>query len=209
MFVLSYVVPPVGGAAFGKSTVLEPVHTMDAVHRRIMYILINDQDIYVRQAADFATTVTHELTGTERVHTGTGTTFRIDPEDRAPNACPCCGRLVLPGDHAFAGSEDAYCLGCYTWDDTPACLPENSCHTWGEVRYEVDGETVVGGKPGERWHAVYRVPNNYADDDIREEVAETYGAPHFERITGECANGSPTCTPDDPCVICYDKENGS
>jgi hypothetical protein len=21
---------------------------------------------------------------------------------------------------------------------------------------------------------------------------------------GECENGSPTCTPDDPCVICYD-----
>jgi hypothetical protein len=21
----------------------------------------------------------------------------------------------------------------------------------------------------------------------------------------ECVNGSPTCTPDDPCVICYDE----
>lgn len=24
---------------------------------------------------------------------------------------------------------------------------------------------------------------------------------------GECPNGSPTCTPEDPCAICYDEEN--
>jgi hypothetical protein len=106
-YVLSVVRPPEGGAAFGTATVLDPVHDFGA----------------------FATALTHELTGTERVHTGTGLTFRIDHADRAPNACGCCGRLVLPSDHALAGSDDAHCLGCYTWSSNNiGCDPHHTAH---------------------------------------------------------------------------------
>jgi hypothetical protein len=74
-------------------------------------------------------TVARKDTGTEWCHAVTGIIFRVDHADRAPNACPCCGRLVLPGDHALAGSDDAYCTGCYTWErGSDPCLPENTAH---------------------------------------------------------------------------------
>ena len=136
MFVLSYVLPPVEGAAFGKATVFEPVTTLEAVHRHVLWVLRMEHQVPARKAAEFATALTHELISTARVHTGTGIVFRIDPEDNPPNVCPCCGRLVKPGDHAFAGDSDAYCDGCYTWNDASkiSCGPHHSAHAnpWTE-----------------------------------------------------------------------------
>ncbi len=63
------------------------------------------------------------------MHTQSGLIFRTDPAESAPHPCPCCLRLVLPTDHEQASLEDAYCLGCFTWDrNTAQCLPANSAH---------------------------------------------------------------------------------
>lgn len=68
--------------------------------------------------------------GAELVYADSGHVFRIDPFEFPPNVCPCCSGLVRPTDHASAGQDVAYCLGCFTWDrNVPACLPENSAHT--------------------------------------------------------------------------------
>jgi hypothetical protein len=70
--------------------------------------------------------------GTEITHEPSGLVFRIDPQEFPPNVCPCCSALVRPGDHAMAGTEDAYCLGCFTWSRTaPQCLPANTAHSVG------------------------------------------------------------------------------
>lgn len=130
MFVLSYVLPPAEGAAFGKATVLSPVRY--TAHAAVAMSLVLQQrgQFTHTQAKRLALSLGRAETGTEWTEPQTGITFRIDPEDRTPNACPCCGRLVKWGDHAFAGSDDAYCLGCFTWDrNTPQCLPENSAHS--------------------------------------------------------------------------------
>jgi hypothetical protein len=67
--------------------------------------------------------------GAELVYADSGHVFRIDPFEFPPSVCPCCFGLVRPGDHAYAGDEDAYCLGCHTWDDSvESCLPANSAH---------------------------------------------------------------------------------
>jgi len=77
--------------------------------------------------------------GTELTHESSGYTFRIDSADNPPNICSCCEALVRPGDHAMAGTEDAHCLGCFTWDrNTPACLPANTAHPEG---YDPDEES--------------------------------------------------------------------
>jgi hypothetical protein len=128
-FVLSIVRSPEEGAGFGKSLVYEAVNSEQAAADKGADLLIL-KGVRTLEARSFATALAHELLGTERVHAGTGLIFRIDPEDQAPNVCPCCGRLVKWGDHAFAGSDDAYCLGCYTWDrNAGPCLPENTAHT--------------------------------------------------------------------------------
>lgn len=57
-----------------------------------------------------------------------GHTFRIDPSEFPPNVCPCCSALVRPGEHAFAGDDEAYCTGCGPWSDGPQCLPANTAH---------------------------------------------------------------------------------
>lgn len=133
MFVLSYVLPPAEGAAFGKATVLSPVRY--TAHAAVAMSLVLQQrgQFTHTQAKRLALSLGRAETGTEWTEPQTGITFRIDPADQAPHACPCCGRLVLPTDHAYAHDEDAYCLGCFTWDrNTPQCLPENSAHSTRE-----------------------------------------------------------------------------
>lgn len=128
-YVLSIVLPPEGGAAFGKAMVFETVPTIGMISLSGPGYLFNHPEIIDRESARLALQMVGSAgTGSEVTHKGV--TFRIDPADRAPNACPCCGRLVLFGDHALAGSDDAYCLGCFTWKRgmTP-CLPENTAHT--------------------------------------------------------------------------------
>lgn len=53
-----------------------------------------------------------------------------------------------------------------------------------EIRYEVDGETVTGGEPGEAWYAIYTVPATLAAEPITEAEAEAYGPPRFEKREG-------------------------
>lgn len=134
MFVLSYVLPPADGAAFGKATVFDPLPERKNLHTLAYRALTrSNPHMDLGMASRYAEQIMRKDTGTECVEASTGITFRIDHEDRAPNACPCCGRLVKWGDHVFAGSDDAYCLGCYTWDrNTPQCLPENSAHSANE-----------------------------------------------------------------------------
>lgn len=53
-----------------------------------------------------------------------------------------------------------------------------------EIHFEVDGETVTGGRPGEIWLAIYRVPSELAETEITEAEAEQYGPPRFEQAKG-------------------------
>lgn len=127
-YVLSVIRPPVEPAAFGQADVSDPValvqHAADIAGDSLI-----GEGVGTLEARDFGNALAHELVGTERTHTGTGVTFRIDPADNPPNVCPCCGRLSRPGEHAFAGLEDALCLGCYTYSGVTQCLPTNSAHT--------------------------------------------------------------------------------
>lgn len=70
---------------------------------------------------------------------------------------------------------------------------------------------------GDGWHALFRaeravlhtdsrgfvsawrVPESEDLDKVWEEIESRAAHPE-----DECVNGSPTCTSDDPCVICYD-----
>jgi hypothetical protein len=127
MFVLSYTLPPVGGAKYGKARTLEIAEKPHAIAAATEVLVARRIDRY--EAERYALALARKDTGTNWVHTATGIVFRIDPADRAPNSCPCCGRLVLPGDHALAGTEDAYCLGCFTWKRGMApCSPHESAH---------------------------------------------------------------------------------
>lgn len=130
MFVLSYVLPPEEGAAFGKATVFEPVPYLARAAKTQTVQVLTQAGVPRDEARKFGLSLTLTPTGEHLTHKGTGLVFRIDPADNPPNVCPCCGRLVKPGDHASAGDPDAYCLGCFTWQrNVPACLPENSAHT--------------------------------------------------------------------------------
>ena len=53
-----------------------------------------------------------------------------------------------------------------------------------EVRFEVDGETVTGGAPGQTWVAVYQVPADLVVEHLTEADAEelAQGGPRFERL---------------------------
>lgn len=130
-YVLAVVRPPEGEAKFGKATVLEPMPDMGRIFTQIYWELRKrDGGMHPEVANKHAQEITSQPTATDVVEASTGLTFRIEPEDRAPNICPCCTGLVKFGVHAFAGREDAYCTGCYTWDrSTPGCLPGNSAHT--------------------------------------------------------------------------------
>lgn len=130
MFVLSVTRPPAHGAAFGKSITFGPLPTTAAVAREAAWLLGGSPfNIPTDEAKRYGLSLARKDPGTQWVHTQTGLIFRIDPADNAPHPCPCCTRLVLPTDHEQAGLEDAYCLGCFTWDrDVSACLPANSAH---------------------------------------------------------------------------------
>ena len=134
MFVLSVTRPPADGAAFGMSRVISDLPTTAAVAREATWILCGEP--FRGQAGDsrrLASSLVCRDPGTQWVDTDTGLTFRVDSADNAPHPCPCCARLVLPTDHAYAYTEDAYCLGCFTWKrDTPQCLPANTAHSTEE-----------------------------------------------------------------------------
>lgn len=128
MFVLSYIRPD------RTATVMNPV--VHPVHAAIAAAHILKAAPYLTgmrdDARQFALSLAREPLGTELTHTPSGVTFRIDDADTPPNVCPCCSALVRPGDHAEAGMEDAYCLGCFTWQrDVPQCLPANTAHPEG------------------------------------------------------------------------------
>lgn len=129
MYVLSYVMPPIDGARHGKATVSEVV-----TQRQFAADIAGDKLISMGEstmvARRFALSLAERDTGTEWVHPRTGIIFRIDTTDAPPNACECCGRLVKPGGHAFAGTEDAHCDGCYTWGDDSkiSCSPHHTAH---------------------------------------------------------------------------------
>jgi hypothetical protein len=132
-FVLAAVRPSEGEAKYGKALVPEqdPFTTAGSAIRLLIWIFSQEASVPVTlgEAREIGRGLI-DAPGREIRHSPTGLTFRIDPADKAPHACPCCGRLVLPEDHAYAAAEDAYCLGCFTWDrNTPACLPANSAHT--------------------------------------------------------------------------------
>lgn len=135
-FVLSIVHAPLNGAAYGKAVVLDPVEYCAQASYAVARALINaPQHVPAKRAKAWAKRYfdTDYVTGTGHTHQLTGLTFRIDRDDHAPNACPCCGRLVNFQDHALAGSDDAYCLGCFTWErGAEPCLPENTAHAKNE-----------------------------------------------------------------------------
>jgi hypothetical protein len=134
MYVLSYVQPPKDGAAFGKAVVLDPRKHTSHTAVQVSAVLREHNPHMTRSEADrYGLQIARKDLRVESVESSTGLRFRIDSEDRAPNVCPCCGRLVDFGDHVLAGSDDAYCLGCFTWKRgmTP-CLPENTAHPESE-----------------------------------------------------------------------------
>lgn len=136
MYVLTVVHPPANGAAFGRAELFPPVgDPVYAAESAITVLLNAPYHPTPAQARQFTDVLLRELPGTQRCHTQTGFVFRIDPADNAPHPCPCgegepdgCGRLVLPGDHAFAAMEDAVCSGCWADSVNPGCLPENTAH---------------------------------------------------------------------------------
>lgn len=128
-YVLSVIHPPVAPAAYGKAVVLEPAPTKEALQSRVEYVLVSEAAMDKGIAMAHGLTVLSGDPGWETT-TGSGFILRYDDADSAPHPCPCCGRLVLPTDHADAGMEDAYCLGCFTWSrDNIQCLPANTAHT--------------------------------------------------------------------------------
>lgn len=132
MFVLSVVRPPEGEARYGKATVSDPTPDRGKLFT-LTYWALRKRDgwMHPEVANRYAEQVMCADIGQEMVETSTGLRFRTDKAEDAPHVCPCdnCSRLVLPTDHAYASADDAYCLGCFTWDrNIPACLPENSAH---------------------------------------------------------------------------------
>lgn len=128
-YVLSVIHPPVAPAAFGNAVVLDPVGTKEALQRRVEYVLMTEAGADKGSAMAFGLTVTTSNPGWEIAEGSSGLVFRFDPADDAPHPCPCCGRLVLPTDHAYAHDPDAYCLGCWADSVNPGCLPANTAHT--------------------------------------------------------------------------------
>lgn len=130
-YVLSVIHPPVAPAAFGRAVVLDPVaYHATAAKRQARYVLEMEGGVSREESGEFGIKLVLAQHGTPVTHKPTGFTFRIDPADEAPHPCPCCGRLVLPTDHAEAAMDDAYCLGCFTWDSKiSGCWPDRTAHT--------------------------------------------------------------------------------
>lgn len=159
LFVLSYVKLPRDGARYGKATVNEPeplTEVFDQVQK--VHTEFFGKMPATRVTGSVAYRLAHS-TGTDVHDPATGITFRLDHADRAPNVCPCCGRLVKFGDHAFAGTDDAYCDGCYLWGEKKIeCHPDNTAHAnpWGtdakNARWVI--EIVFESAEGETSHDV-------------------------------------------------------
>lgn len=128
-YVLSVIKPPENGAAFGKAEVHPPMQALQSAAVVVTLTLVTFANVEDREAEKFGLSLLTKRTSADIRHDASGIIFRIDPEGRAPNACPCCGRLVTWGDHALAGSDDAYCLGCFTWKrGMVPCSPHESAH---------------------------------------------------------------------------------
>lgn len=131
-FILSAIRPPEGETKYGKAVTpgRDPFESVAGATKAVTWVLANrTPGSVVPSVARGIAQEVMESPGREFRHAATGLTFRVDPEGEAPHPCPCCERLVMPDDHAYAGAEDAYCLGCFTWSrDIEACLPENSAH---------------------------------------------------------------------------------
>lgn len=130
-FVLSIVSPAEGDAKYGKAWISRPLEVKSdlrtpahtALRRRNPHMTIDEASRYAGQ-------IVAKDPGAVSVESSTGLLFRIDTEENAPHLCPCCGRLVLRDDHRYADTENAHCLGCFTWEvDAPPHLPENSAHS--------------------------------------------------------------------------------
>lgn len=122
-YVLTVIHPPTDGAAYGKAEVSEPL-----IHWQHAADLAGDtligHRVLTMSARTFANRHLWDGSRTGPVkHEPTGLTFRIDPITNAPHPCSCCRRIVLPAD-----LEGALCAGCYTFDNTEQCLPENTAH---------------------------------------------------------------------------------
>lgn len=136
-FILSVVRPAVGEAKFGKATVSGPFPRR-ADLRNFAFDVLREYEqgspaMPESQAWRYAEQISEKPLGVESVELRLGLHFRIDKAEDAPHPCPCCGRLVLPTDHAYAHDKNAYCLGCFTWNrSTPAGLPENTAHATRE-----------------------------------------------------------------------------
>lgn len=129
-YVLSVIHPPVAPAAYGKAEVFAKPLPLQSAASNATLFLLNQRGTSNSECVEFGKLLLRADTGAGAAHRPSGFIFRIDPADNAPHPCPCCGRLVLPTDHADAGMEDAYCLGCFTWSrDKIQCLPANTAHT--------------------------------------------------------------------------------
>jgi hypothetical protein len=139
-YVLTVIHPPVNGAAYGKAEVHGPFPFKVPLSTEIRRLIrAHGTRATTSQIISFSMHVVGEPDGTECTLSRGALTFRIDPAAQAPHPCPCgnedgdtpegCGRLVLPGDHAYADAEDALCRGCFTWNRGDVqCLPENTAH---------------------------------------------------------------------------------
>lgn len=126
-YVLTVIHPPADGAAFGKATVFEPTGEKSTAAFEAARMLGDVEELWLGQLAIFSNRLITADMGADVQHESTGYTFRIDPITNAPHPCPCCRRIVLPAD-----LEGALCGGCYTFDDTEQCLPENTAHATTE-----------------------------------------------------------------------------
>lgn len=128
-YVLTFTRPPRPGAAFGPAKVYPGEQQKAQAAQRARGSLLR-RGVDNEAASVLAVRLLDEPLGTEITDTRTGHIYRIDGAESAPHLCPCCRRMVLPTDHAYADADDAYCLGCFTWRrDVPQCLPANSAHT--------------------------------------------------------------------------------
>jgi hypothetical protein len=134
-YVLSVIHPPIEPAAFGKAEVYTELPTLYRVAVEAYDVLrewASDQEYPPSDLvlSHFVEDLSRTPLGQTYEHKGWGIAMRRDAADQAPHPCPCCGRLVLPTDHAYAHLDDAFCLGCFTWSRSmTACLPANTAHT--------------------------------------------------------------------------------
>ncbi|MBD3004606.1 hypothetical protein [Streptomyces sp. 5-10] len=136
MFVLSAISPPEGEAKYGKARVCSPRERKPHVISQVSEILRKrDPRMSVKEADLYGLQIARAELGFVSVVASMGLRFRVDDINNKPHPCPCCDRLVVVTDHAYAYNEDALCLGCSTWNrNIPACLPENSAHATKEER---------------------------------------------------------------------------